>query len=221
VGLSTDDIAAVLVTRGDGLDGVDLAPILSALPFPVVVWDNQRRPFNAKVFGRYLAILETDRPVIFTQDDDAIVHCIPELIAHYEPGKIVAAMKKGHRPGEPPMLGWGALFDRDLPWRAFERWLQRWPLDWQMTGYPETIFTALTPCVRLDFDGGGHEDLPWSSGPTRSHHQPQHYDEFALVLERASALAEGKLSVREVYMSALGERLAAFSEGRSSEPWAR
>ncbi len=204
--IAESDIAAVLVTRGD----VDLAPILDNLPYPeVVVWDNSQRPFNAKVFGRYLAIWECDRDVIYIQDDDCVVHCHDELRAHYEPGRIVANMVTEHRRGEPPMLGWGALFDADLPWRAFDRWLRRYPMDWQMTGYPETIFTALVPTIRLnigtheDAASKGHADLPWATDPSRSYRQRNHAGEFALVLERAQAMAEGKVPMREIYRTAL------------------
>lgn len=198
------DIAAVLVTRGD----VDLQPILDSLPYPeVVVWDNSTRPFDAKVFGRYLAILETSKPVIYIQDDDCVVHCHDELRGYYEPGRIVANMVTEHRAGEPPMLGWGALFDRDLPWGAFEKWLQAgYPMDRLFVGYPETIFTALVPCIRLNIgshthpETKGHTDLPWATAPSRSYRQRNHASEFALVLERALALAEGKVPMREIYM---------------------
>jgi hypothetical protein len=189
----------------------------------VVVWDNSKRPFNAKVLGRYLAIWETTRPVIYTQDDDAIISCLDELRAHYEPGKIVANMVTEHRRGEPPMLGWGALFGRDLPWRAFEWWCQAgYPVDDLFIGYPETIFTALTPCVRLNIGSHddpasmGHTDLPWAHVPSRSHRQPDHHRDFALVLERARAVAAAHPfaepahhpSVREVYFAELDARLA-------------
>ena len=220
--IGLDQIAAVLVTRGD----VDLTPILDSLDAmgieETVVWNNALRPFNAKVFGRYLAILETSRPVILVQDDDAIVHCLDELRAFYEPGKIVANMVTEHRRGEPPMLGWGALFGRDLPWRAFELWCARWPVDDLFVGYPETIFTALTPCVRLNIGSHddpasmGHTDLPWAHVPSRSHRQPDHHRDFALVLERALAVAAEhpfaepgqRPTLREVYFAELDARLA-------------
>lgn len=208
---AVNDIAAVLVTRGD----VDLQPILDSLPYSeVVVWNNAERPFNCKVFGRYLGILETTKPVIYVQDDDCLVRCHDQLRSFYEPGKIVANMVTEHREGEPPMLGWGALFDRDLPWRAFERWFAAgWKLDWQMTGYPETIFTALTPYVRLDIGthadpaSKGHEDLPWAADETRSCRQPNHYHEFALVLERALAVAAGKRAVTDMRLDELDRQL--------------
>ncbi len=200
--IPTADIAHVLVTRGD----VDIAQIKDASPFDeIIVWDNSRRPFDAKVFGRYLAILETDRPVVAVQDDDCVVCCWDQLRAHYEPGKIVANMVGGHRAGEPPMLGWGALFDRGLPWVAFERWFAAgFELDWQMTGYPETIFTALVPYVRLnigshaDPDSKGHVDLPWATDASRSYQQPNHYSNFSLVLERALAVAAGKRATTDI-----------------------
>ncbi len=183
--IPNDDIAAVLLTRGD----VPMDEIRESLPYTeVVVWNNRERPFDAKVFGRYLAILETTKPVIFFQDDDCLVTNHDELRAEHEPGVIVANMVAGHREGEPPMLGWGALFDRDLPWRAFERWLQTHPFDWRMTKYPETVFTALTPWKRLT---ATHVDLPWATAETRSYKQPGHFTEFAQVLQQAQKIDSG------------------------------
>lgn len=214
--IPNEDISAVIVTRGD----VDLTEILDSLPYPeVIVWDNSKRPFNAKVLGRYLGILETTRPVIYVQDDDCIVHCHDDLRANYKPGRIVANMPVDHRAGEPPMLGWGALFDRDLPWAAFAKWCASGhEIDNLFISYPETIFTALTPCTRLNFGSYsipgslGHRDLPWSSAPSRSHNQPAHLDEFAHVLERALSIAE-KPSFHEVYMNEFAERMRHQQRG--------
>lgn len=210
--IDLDEIALVLVTRGD----VPLEPILDQLPAfaQVVVWDNARRPFDAKVFGRYLGILETTAPVIAFQDDDCVVRCWDQLRAFYEPGKIVANMVSEHRAGEPPMLGWGALFDRELPWRAFSRWFAAGhALDWEIARYPETVFTALTPCTRLNIgshgspDTKGHEDLPWAGDSSRSHRQPGHYREFDVVLQRAQAVAAGKVAHVDIEVERQQKRL--------------
>lgn len=187
------DIAAVLVTRGD----VDMQPILDSLPYEeVVVWDNSKRPFDCRVFGRYLAILETTKPVIYVQDDD----CTLARIAHgalrmqYEPGAVVANMPDSHRPGEPPMLGWGALFDRDLPWQAFAKWCPEHPIDRLFIGYPESIFTALVPWKRVDL---GHTDMPWATAPSRSYQQPGHYEDYALVRDTAMKMSGRDLRLAE------------------------
>lgn len=196
--LTVDDIAAVLVTRGD----VNMQPILDSLPYPeVVVWDNSKRPFDCKVFGRYLGILETTKPVIYVQDDDCIVppHAHEAMRNAYGPGEIVANMPDSHRPDEPPMLGWGALFDRDLPWQAFQKWCPEHPIDRLFIGYPESIFTALVPSVRRDF---GHTDLPWATAPSRSYQQPGHYEDYQLVRDTAV-----KMSGREVRLYEHEERL--------------
>jgi hypothetical protein len=205
------DVAFVLVTRGDQ----DITAILDAQPFGRhVVWNNVARPFNAKVFGRYLACLETDAPVIAVSDDDCIVRCWDQLLAHYRPGTVIANMTRDHRPGEPPMLGWGALFDRELPWRAFDRWFRAgWEMDWQLTKYPETVFTSLTPCLRVEIGekndpaSWGHVNLPWADHESRSYRQPDHYTEFDLVLQRAEAVAAGKIASRDIARAELDERL--------------
>ncbi len=220
--ISESDIAAVLLTRGD----VDMKPILDSLPYEeVVVWDNSKRPFDARVWGRYLAIAETTKPVIYFQDDDCIVHNHEELREKYRRGWIVANMTLDHRPGEPPMLGWGALFHRDDPAKAFAKWYAAGNvLDWQMTRYPESIFTALTPYVRLDYGTHGtpqdkvYEDLPWAYAENRSWRQTDHYGNFAAVRDRAIELnrrleaeapSTAKLTGHEEYMDELETRLSA------------
>jgi hypothetical protein len=117
----------VLVTRGD----VDMRPIIAALPYgEIVVWDNSKRPSDAKVFGRYLGIAEAKNPVIYVQDDDCIVNYHDLLLAAYEPGVLVGSMPEPNpQYRDTTLLGWGALFDRDMPQKAFDLWATVHPID--------------------------------------------------------------------------------------------
>jgi hypothetical protein len=152
VSLDPSSVSAALVTIGD----VDLTPILESLPpeYEVVVWDNSRRPFDFKVFGRYVAITETTRPVIFFQDDDCVLtrdqH--QQLLDAYEPGVVVGNMIYDdpvwrERYKDTTLLGWGALFDRGLPWQAFARWARHRPINWEFMTSPggaEVVFPMLS-----------------------------------------------------------------------------
>jgi len=117
--MTYDDVTAVLVTRGD----VDMQPIIDSLPYgSVVVWDNSRRPVDYGVFGRYLAIFETTRPLVYFQDDDLLFTRHDELMAAYEPGGITAVYAHGDNDGgygDVPMVGAGALVDKRAVLEAF------------------------------------------------------------------------------------------------------
>jgi hypothetical protein len=223
--IDPENICAILLTRGDVPDA--MKQIRDSLPYGEVrVWDNATRPFDARVYGRYLAIEETDKPVIYFQDDDCVVKdwSHRELMENYQPGTIIANMVAGHRDDEPPMLGWGALFARDLPARAFAKWhAAGYPFDWRIARYPESIFTALTPWKKLVHgthaapDEKAYVGLPCETAPNRSHLQADHYGNFAQVLQEALAVARGveavaepsaKLTGSESYDDELSARLA-------------
>lgn len=155
--MTFDDITAVLVTRGD----VNMDPIIASLPYgQTVIWDNSKRPVDYGVFGRYVAISEATRPLIYFQDDDCIVTCHEELLAAWEPGYVVGNAfddsERLNRYAGTTLLGWGSLFDADLPWKAFERYARRYPMeqlwiDWDPVGVghrglgAEIVFPMLTP----------------------------------------------------------------------------
>lgn len=180
--ISAADVSAVLVTRGD----VDLSPILASLPFAdVVVWDNSKRQ-DLGVFGRYAAIAEAKHDVIYTQDDDVLVSCIPELLAAYEPGVLTI----NHPPEFPldiPWLGKGAIFDRDLWCPAMWRYLRVYPGDRFFTHCAaDGPFGLLTP---LKVIHGAHESLPQAYRDDRISTTPGWYEERRpLILERCRAL---------------------------------
>lgn len=150
--LRASDVSCVIPTRGN----VDLAPILDGLPFEdVVVYDNSKRD-DRGIFARYAAIREAKNPVIVTQDDDVLVTCWHELLAAYEPGVLTVNYSE---PWDIPWVACGAVFDCDLPGRAFGRYLAAHPFDHLFTHrICDAVFALLTGDVRVI--DHGHQDLP-------------------------------------------------------------
>lgn len=152
--LDPAQVTAVLVTMGD----VDLGEITHTMPaaYEIVVWNNATRPADFKVFGRYIAIREATRPVIFFQDDDCVL--TPEqhqaMLDAYEPGVVTGNMIRDDpvwrkRYHDTTLLGWGAIFDRRLPYDAFRLWRRHRPLCWDFMTSPggaEVVFPMLSRC---------------------------------------------------------------------------
>jgi hypothetical protein len=130
--LSRDDVTACLVTRGDQPEMMHR--IIENLIFPtVIVWDNSLRP-DTKTAGRYYAALNATTPVVYYQDDDVIVPAKTQhqLLAAYEPGVPTAVYGHGATPGgydDVALVGAGALVDRELPWRALDRYREVYGID--------------------------------------------------------------------------------------------
>lgn len=161
-------VAACLVTRGD----VDLTPIIAALPYDeIVVWDNRERE-DLGIYGRYAAIAETNAPIIYVQDDDLIVRCHDQLLAAYEPGRILCNYPA---PFDIPWVARGALFDRALPEKAFQQWDRMFPRDRDFTHYwCDGVFALLSDCKMVDY---GSEDLPYCNDPGRVSTSGDWYDD--------------------------------------------
>lgn len=180
--ISSENVSAVLVTRGD----VDLNPILKSLPYDdVVVWDNTERPVDLKAFGRYLALYEAKHDVIFFQDDDTIFREHEPLMNSYRPGKIVANMppKRQEEYPDAALLGWGSLFHRSLPWIAFDRYLRHYPFDDLFFRLCDHVFPCLTPCVKVNL---GFIELPQARDPSRTFLQPKYFEERDEIRARAA-----------------------------------
>ncbi len=154
-GVDPTDVSLVLVTMGD----VDLEQITDHCPpgFEIVVWNNGDGSLpDYKVFGRYMGILEATRPVVAFIDDDCWMSRDQwdELLAAYEPGVVTGNMIYDdptwrRRYHDTTLLGWGAVFDRDLPWLAFMRYARLAQLDWNFMTSPggaEVVFPMLSRC---------------------------------------------------------------------------
>jgi hypothetical protein len=145
-------VCAVLVTMGD----VNMGDVIDTMPpeYEIVVWNNAHRPADFKVFGRYVGIREATRPVVFFQDDDCVLSREQHLAmcAAYEPGVVTGNMIYADpvwekRYEDTTLLGWGAIFDRELPYLAFRKYRRYHPLDWEFMTSPggaEVVFPMLS-----------------------------------------------------------------------------
>lgn len=180
--LDPRDVCAVLVTRGD----VNMQPIYDTLPYgEVVLWDNSVRPVDWNVFGRYMGIMETAKHVIYVQDDDCLVTCHRQLMDTYEPGVVV-----GNAEDNPDrlamyhdttLLGWGALFDRWLPFDAFVRYARHGNVNHEfMTGLGAEICFPMLSRTRTVVGGFEwlDEDGQVQHRDNRMWRQPGFYDEL-------------------------------------------
>lgn len=172
-------VSAVLVTRGNEdmteiLDSIDDAGIRD-----VVVWNNALEE-DLAVYGRYHAIGQARHDVIYVQDDDCVltVGGIETLIAAYEPGVLVANMPPPFRHefyADHCLVGFGAVFDRDLPEIAFIRWSPRGaPTGSEFYRTCDIVFSMLTPRKLVDVP---YRNLPWATGDDRMYRQPEHVGE--------------------------------------------
>jgi hypothetical protein len=169
------NVSCVIPTRGD----VDLSPILETLPFDdVIVWDNAERE-DLGIYARYAAIAEAKHDIVVTQDDDVIVTCWPELLAAYEPGILTVNYPE---PWDIPWVARGAIFDRDLPARAFDRYWAAYPDDDLFRRYVcDAAFALLTPTRVID---EGSVDLPHGFADGRVSTSPGWYDDRRPEIQR-------------------------------------
>ena len=224
------NISAVLVTRGD----VDLTGILASLPFDdVVVWDNSQRE-DLATYGRYAGIAEAKHDLIYVQDDDVILEPIsfealvavatgkgvppdaplPTMLPLLSQPDITANMPARFRPHYPDsgLVGFGAIFPRDLPARTFDRWHAFYPEGDEalFRRRCDRVFTLLTPPLTLlDLP---YEELPWAHAANRSWKQRGHVRERDRVLEMARVVRDA-----EPY-AGLGAGIAEATAAIFSEP---
>lgn len=140
-----------------------MGPILESLPFDdIVVWNNAERE-DLGIYGRYAAIAEAKHDVIVTQDDDLIVTCWPQILEAYQPDTLTVNYPQ---PWDIPWVARGAVFDRHLPERAFQRWDVMYERDRDFTHYQcDGVFAILT-ANRHVIDCGS-TDLPYCNDQGR------------------------------------------------------
>src|SRR5262249_9603338 len=154
--LPLEQVTAVMVTRGNVDVRPTLEPVLAAGITDVVVWDNSLSPIGTlgeaivpgkypegvrvvgghdyKCFGRYAAIPYARNPVILWVDDDVVFTAFDELLALYEPGRLVTNMDAswidaaGYR-DVCALQGAGSLCDSWLPERVWARYFNHYPWD--------------------------------------------------------------------------------------------
>jgi hypothetical protein len=201
------NVSAIIVTRGD-VDLTQIVDSLPE-EWEVVIWDNSvpsvRVPGvceftlpsiqDLSVYGRYAAIKHASHDLIFVQDDDCIVsnpQAIVDEWKRWSNGVPEGGKKGGHVVCNMPsefrhdfyrdhsLVGFGAVFHRDAPFKAFSRRL------WVGEDIPwfhrtcDIVFTALTPRVLVDVP---KTNLWWAEDSTRMYRQPQHAEERTKMLE--------------------------------------
>lgn len=183
-------VGVALVTRGD----VDMAPIVATLPFTeIVVWNN-RNEDDLGVYGRYAAVAQLERPVVLTLDDDTILptETIDALLAAYRPGVVVCNVPERFRGRytDSGLLGFGAVFDRSLVARAFDRFAaatngidQGW---FQRTS--DIVLTMLNDLVFVDLP---YVELGYASDDSRMWKQPGHFEERAEMRDLCRSILAG------------------------------
>lgn len=188
--MHTSDVSAVLVTRGD----VDVSRILGALTVfnDVVVWDNSKRE-DWRLFGRYVALTECERDIVYFQDDDIYVppSTIEGLVAAYEPGVITANMSEGWAGGRDMLdavqVGAGAVLDRSIPGRAFAKYDTMFPRDDLFYLYTDTLVAIPSRIRRVDLP---LEVLDWGYAPNRMNALPDFAECLAESIRRGRAVRD-------------------------------
>jgi hypothetical protein len=186
------NVSACIATRGD----IDMKPILDSLPshWETIVWDNslgvyvngrcvQAVPLDLGPYGRFEGLRRyATNTLCYVQDDDVIVSD-PEEIAWEsdsgaaEYGRLVCNMPPEFRThySDSAMVGFGAVFHRDAPEKAFQRFfdfhrnMRRTDTVFQRESC--RIFTALTPRILVDVP---KTDMPYASDPNRLWKDPKH-----------------------------------------------
>lgn len=192
--LDPSAVSAVLVTRGDV--GVhEICDSLRAAGIDdIVIWNN-RIEHDVAVYGRYAGIERARHPVIYVQDDDCVLEpdTIRLLLEPYEPGVAVCNVPERFRQTytDSALVGFGAVFDRELPERAFSRMSDDGGiLTIEDVGFfadafnrrADNVFTTLTPLKLVDLP---YRDLPWASAPGRMWTTPGHTEERDRMIDLA------------------------------------
>ncbi len=171
---------------------------------------------DLSVYGRYAAIEYAKGDLIYAQDDDCIVSDPQAIVDTWlESGKypfdgrdspwgadprdyvdhVVCNMPANFRHAfyqEHALVGFGAVFHRDVPARAFGHFDSHYPPMTNQTAFfyrtCDIVFTALTPRVLVDVD---YQDMPWATAENRMWKQSYHREERAKMLELVLKVRDG------------------------------
>ena len=153
----------------------------------IIIWDNSKS--NIRMYGRYLCALEAKNETIYTQDDDCLVHNIPELFSLYNGTQIVNNMIEGHLKSHATMnhtlLGWGSLFNRS--WiKYLNQYIRIYGMDDLFFSKTDRLFTGLFGkwCSIL----GKIEQLPASGKSMAIHLQEGHKERCKAAMQKIDNL---------------------------------
>lgn len=154
------------------------------------MWDDRWRGRQG-CYGRYLAAHEVSTPVVYFQDDDVLFTAHDDLLALYEPERMVVNMPSpwyeqcGYDKLQQALVGAGSLVDAHLPYPAIDRYLNVYPFDDLFLDYCDVVVGMLTPHKRVDL---GYEVLPHASDPGRIYTSPGAAERKAEMQRRVLAL---------------------------------
>lgn len=173
---------------------------------------------DLSVYGRYASIEHASHDLIYVQDDDVIVSDPQAIVDMWDEMRALAEIEQDPTPEgflvanmpqefrhdgytDSCLVGFGACFHRDLPARAFERFLGGLPPggiwfdqyrrpEWGEARIDEAlfrrtcdvVFTTLTPRVLVDVP---KTDREFASDDDRMWKQPGHFGERTRMLELA------------------------------------
>lgn len=174
-------VSAIIVTRGN----VDIGPCLRTIDADEIII----RRGDGGVWERFDAAFSAKHPVIYTQDDDCIVHA-RKVIAAYDKEVVTCNMpawKRYEYPDNIALVGWGAVFHRSAL-AAFARYRQKWEADSIFRREADRVFTGLNECKLIDVP---FTNLPWAEGKDRMGAQTIHGECLAEIRRRIYAVRNG------------------------------
>jgi len=141
------------------------------------------------VMERWEAARRAKYPVIYTQDDDAIVD-VGGVLAAYDRAAITCNMpadRRGEYQDGIALVGWGCTYSRDaaLPLRALLRYTEKWPCDWRARREADRIVTGLSEVRLIDIP---FTHLPIAHHKCRMGRQIEHGDSLREIRRRIYAV---------------------------------
>jgi hypothetical protein len=139
-----------------------------------------------KLYNRYIQEGES----FYTQDDDCMIYNVQELIDSYDPNKIVANYKPHFQKkydhlsgGKICLVGYGAVFSKNLANRAFQRYLGTYKEDNLMYREADRVFTWFN---EKELIVGDIEDF--DSAWIGMSHDDEHEDTLKEIISRLKTL---------------------------------
>ena len=178
-GLGTSEVSVIIPTNDNRKEELKkVIEYLKGFGFEdIIIARGERRMMN-----RYDAVKQAKNDIIYTQDDDCLIHNIPMLLEAYRKDRVIANIKLGHLQqysqigdGKIFLVGWGAIFHKDAV--NFERYLTKYPEDDITLREADRLFTWLND-VEVMVADGYIEDFPsaWNGMGLERNHYPSLFE---------------------------------------------
>lgn len=161
----------------------------------IIIWDNRKQ--NMCGYGRYLASLEAKNQIIYTQDDDCIIHNLDELFSQFNNKYMINNMKESHlkiyKNLNHTLPGWGLIYNKK--WiSSLNKYIQIYGIDDIFLRDTGRLFTGLFGKWKSIL--GDIEDLPSASDPKIAlWKQPHHKDTRQTIIERIDICNNTKIKL--------------------------